>query len=51
VQPSGGTPLAEGIALSRTYLRDNASSPDHDLVVLTDGEESCSGDLMQAVRR
>jgi hypothetical protein len=49
VQPTGGTPLAEGIGFAKEYLRTEASGATLRLVVLTDGEESCSGDLMQAV--
>jgi hypothetical protein len=48
VQPSGGTPLAAGIDFAQAYLESEASGAPR-LVVLTDGEESCSGDLMQAV--
>ena len=48
VQPSGGTPLGAGIDFAQAYLESEASGAPR-LVVLTDGEESCGGDLMQAV--
>jgi Mg-chelatase subunit ChlD len=51
IQPSGGTPLAEGIGIAKEYLRANANSANKRLVVLTDGAESCQGDLVGAARK
>jgi len=50
VQPSGGTPLAAGTSFAKEYLRKNASGAKLDLIVLTDGKESCSGDPIAAAR-
>jgi hypothetical protein len=51
VAPSGGTPLAEGISFAKEYLRTKGKGASRRLVVLTDGAESCSGDLLGAARK
>jgi hypothetical protein len=51
ILPSGGTPLAEGITKAKEYLRTSAKGAAKRLVVLTDGDESCSGDLVGAARK
>lgn len=50
VQPSGGTPLAEGTSFAKDYMRRNASGAKLDLIILTDGEETCNGDPIEAAR-
>lgn len=50
IAPSGGTPLAAGISFAKEHLRANGKGKSHRLVVLTDGAESCSGDLIGAAK-
>lgn len=50
ILPSGGTPLAEGIGYAKEYLRTKGTGTTRRLVVLTDGAESCSGDLVGAAK-
>lgn len=50
VQPTGSTPLAAGIAMAKDYLRANGRGSTFRLVVLTDGEETCDGNLLESVR-
>lgn len=50
IAPSGGTPLAAGISFAKEHLRMNGKGASHRLVVLTDGAESCSGDLLGAAK-
>lgn len=50
VQPSGGTPLAAGTTFAKNYMHKNASGSKLDLIILTDGEESCNGDPIAAAR-
>jgi hypothetical protein len=50
ILPSGGTPLAEGIGFAKEYLRTKGTGTSRRLVVLTDGAESCSGDLVGAAK-
>lgn len=50
ILPSGGTPLAEGIGYAKEYLRTKGTGTARRLVVLTDGAESCSGDLVGAAK-
>lgn len=50
IMPSGGTPLAAGISFAKEHLRANGKGKSQRLVVLTDGAESCSGDLIGAAK-
>lgn len=50
ITPSGGTPLAAGISFAKEHLRANGKGKSQRLVVLTDGAESCSGDLIGAAK-
>ena len=50
ITPSGGTPLAAGISFAKEYLRTDGKGIKRRLVVLTDGAESCSGDLIGAAK-
>jgi hypothetical protein len=50
IAPSGGTPLAAGISFAKEHLRVKGKGASHRLVVLTDGAESCSGDLIGAAK-
>ena len=50
ILPTGGTPLGGGIAFAKEYLRTNGSGSTLRLVVLTDGDESCGGDLIGAAK-
>ncbi|TWT45747.1 von Willebrand factor type A domain protein [Phycisphaerae bacterium RAS1] len=50
IQPSGGTPLAAATAFAKDYMRKHASGATLDLVILSDGEESCGGDPLAAAR-
>lgn len=50
IQPSGGTPLAAGTAFAKDYMHKHASGATLDLIVLTDGEETCNGDPIAAAR-
>jgi hypothetical protein len=50
ILPSGGTPLAEGIGYAKEYLRTKGTGTTRRLVVLTDGAESCAGDLVGAAK-
>ena len=50
IMPSGGTPLAAGISFAKEHLRANGKGKNQRLVVLTDGAESCSGDLIGAAK-
>ena len=45
IMPSGGTPLGESAGFAAKYMEDNASSTDREVTTLTDGQESCGGDL------
>lgn len=45
----GGTPLGAAVAEAAAYLRNQSSNREHVLIVLTDGEESCSGDFYGAL--
>jgi Mg-chelatase subunit ChlD len=45
IMPSGGTPLGESAGFANEYMKANASSTDRQVTTLTDGQESCSGDL------
>lgn len=51
VQPAGSTPLAAGITFAKDYIRRKASGASVDLVVLSDGQETCSGDPVAAARQ
>jgi Mg-chelatase subunit ChlD len=51
IQPSGGTPLDASIGMAKEHLRVNGVGATRRLVVLTDGAESCDGDLMDAATR
>jgi Mg-chelatase subunit ChlD len=48
IQPSGGTPLAGATAFAKTYIRQHASSSSSELILLTDGQETCGGDPITA---
>ncbi|MEQ9814582.1 MAG: VWA domain-containing protein [Azospirillaceae bacterium] len=48
VTPAGSTPLAAGIGVARSYLEAEAVGADLRLVVLTDGQETCGGDVAAA---
>lgn len=48
--PSGGTPLADGIAFAKKYIEDSKRGGKARLVILSDGEESCSGDPVKAAK-
>lgn len=50
IKPSGSTPLAAGIETAKAYLRDFAGSTTRRVVTLTDGNETCGGDLIDAIR-
>ena len=51
IQPSGGTPLADGTAFAKDYMRRHASGKQLDLIILTDGKETCDGDPVSAARQ
>ncbi len=44
IQPSGSTPLAAAIRYAKDYLRKHACGKELDLILLTDGKETCGGD-------
>lgn len=48
--PTGGTPLADGIAFAKEYIQKQRSGGKARLVILSDGEESCSGDPVKAAK-
>lgn len=48
--PTGGTPLADGIAFAKAYIQKQRSGGKARLVILSDGEESCSGDPVKAAK-
>jgi hypothetical protein len=50
IQPSGGTPLAAGTSFAKDYMRKHAAGSRLDLIILTDGEETCDGDPIAAAR-
>lgn len=50
IQPSGGTPLAAATTFAKAYMHKHASGATLDLVILSDGEESCGGDPVAAAR-
>jgi hypothetical protein len=50
IQPSGGTPLAAATTFAKEYMHKHASGKTLDLVILSDGEESCGGDPVAAAR-
>lgn len=50
IKPSGSTPLAAAIETAKNYLRDFGGSTTRRVVVLTDGNETCGGDLVDAIR-
>lgn len=50
IKPSGSTPLAAAVETAKTYLRDFGGSTTRRVVVLTDGNETCGGDLVDAIR-
>ena len=50
IHPSGSTPLAGGTAFAKDYMRKHASGTKLDLIVLTDGEETCGGDPIAEAR-
>lgn len=47
VQPTGDTPLAAALAFAQQYGT-NSAAPQIDLVLLTDGEETCQGNPVEA---
>jgi hypothetical protein len=49
ILPTGSTPLAEGIGIAKEHLRTDGQGAARRLVVLTDGLETCDGDLLGAV--
>jgi len=51
IQPSGSTPLAEAITFAKDYIRREARGATSDLVVLTDGQETCGGDPVAAAQK
>ncbi len=50
IQPSGDTPLAEAISFANSYIQQWASGFPADLVLLSDGKETCNGDPEGAAR-
>lgn len=48
--PTGGTPLADGIAFAKAYIQKQRSGGKARLVILSDGEESCAGDPVKAAK-
>ena len=48
--PTGSTPLADGIAFAKQYIQQHRSGGKARLVILSDGEESCSGDPVKAAQ-
>lgn len=48
--PTGSTPLADGIAFAKQYIQQQRSGKAR-LVILSDGEESCSGDPVKAAQQ
>ncbi len=50
IQPSSGTPIAAATTFAKDYLRKHASGSKLDLIILTDGEETCNGDPIAAAR-
>jgi len=47
---NGSTPLADAIQQAGEYLRQNAQHSSRDIILLTDGEESCEGDPVAAAQ-
>ena len=47
---SGSTPLAEAIQQAGDYMRQHARNSSRDIILLTDGEESCEGDPVAAAQ-
>ena len=43
-------PLAAAIQTAKAYLRDFAGSTTRRVITLTDGNETCGGDLVDAIR-
>ncbi|MFW6059443.1 MAG: VWA domain-containing protein [Phycisphaeraceae bacterium] len=50
LEPSSGTPLAASIRMAGDYLYHTGARQKRVMVVLTDGDESCGGNTMEAVR-
>jgi Mg-chelatase subunit ChlD len=50
IQPSGGTPLAAATKFAKDYMKANASGKQLDLIILSDGQETCGGDPVKAAR-
>ncbi len=51
IQPRSGTPLADGTKFAKDYMRKNASGERLDLIILSDGQETCNGDPISAVQQ
>lgn len=51
VSCDGNTPLAAAIEYATEYMRTEASSDEQDIVLLSDGEETCNGDPIGAAEQ
>jgi len=50
IRPTGSTPLAKATQVGKRYIADHASGQTARLVVLTDGQETCGGNPVDAAR-
>jgi len=50
ISASGGTPLAEAIGFAGVYLRGQSRGKNLNLIILSDGEETCSGNPSEKAR-
>ncbi len=51
IKPSGGTPLAAATRYGKDYLRNHARGKSRELIILSDGQETCGGDpVLEASR-
>jgi hypothetical protein len=50
IRPSGSTPLAKATQVAKQYIADHASGQTARLVLLTDGQETCGGNPVEAAR-
>jgi hypothetical protein len=50
IRPSGSTPLARATTFAKKHIADHASGRTARLVVLTDGQETCGGNPLEAAR-
>jgi len=50
IRPTAGTPLADGTKFASDYMQKNASGKKLQLIILSDGKETCRGDPIKAAR-